>query len=192
MLQWLLRHRARAKFDKISPWIDGRSILDLGCGEGYVGEEIQRRLGKKLVLADVIPPPRRGQLPFVLCQEGALPFKLRSFDTVLLIFVLHHAEAPLRLLCAASTIARRLIVWESLRRGPFQAALLAWIDCGGNFLRSGGRMRPAAHFFEEAALRRAIQDNGLKISHQSRFGSWLHPQVLFVISNDECRIPNGE
>jgi 2-polyprenyl-3-methyl-5-hydroxy-6-metoxy-1,4-benzoquinol methylase len=191
MLAWLLRRRAKGKFDKISPWIEGDQILDLGCGEGYLGDEIHRRLGRSVVLADVVLPSGCAQLPFVLCQQGALPFKPRSFDTVLLIFVLHHDNSPVELLQAASRVAcRRLIVWESLRRGRWQAMLLGYVDGAVNFLRSRGKMGRAVYFFTAGDLREAIRKTGWSIHSESQFGNWLHPQGVFVMgrTNDELRM----
>lgn len=97
----------------------GRAI-DLGCGHGLVAEGLRRRCPavEELTYADIVDyrdESLRGE-PFVLLPErGRLPFEDRSFDSVLLVTVLHHAIDPISLLGEAVRICRgRVYIMESL------------------------------------------------------------------------------
>lgn len=118
IVRWLGRGRA----DRIAAWLrgvipDGASVLDLGAGLGQVGHAL-RQAGHSVVTAD-----RRWRCldpgAHVLADGAALPFPDRSFDVVLIAFVLHHV--PRRhhdaILAEARRVARsRLVVLEDTYR----------------------------------------------------------------------------
>jgi len=68
----------------------GASVLDVGCGEGYVMEELAARGAGEVFGVDVVDLRREKQRPFRLFDGVALPFLDRRFDVVVLSFVLHH------------------------------------------------------------------------------------------------------
>ena len=68
----------------------GASVLDVGCGEGYVLEELAGRGAGELFGADVVDIRREKARPFRLYDGVELPFLDRRFDVVVLSFVLHH------------------------------------------------------------------------------------------------------
>jgi len=68
----------------------GASVLDVGCGEGYVMEELAARGAGEVFGVDVVDLRREKQRPFRLFDGVALPFPDRRFDVVVLSFVLHH------------------------------------------------------------------------------------------------------
>jgi SAM-dependent methyltransferase len=67
----------------------GGRLLDVGCGEGYVAAELAAG-GTAVDLVDIVDVRRVGGLPFHLFDGLNLPFPDRSFDVVMLNFVLHH------------------------------------------------------------------------------------------------------
>jgi ubiquinone/menaquinone biosynthesis C-methylase UbiE len=85
----------------------GDSVLDVGCGEGYVLEELAQR-GMAVSGVDIVDLRRSQSYPFELYDGQTLPFADRSFDLVLLSFVLHHVpnERKLRLLREALRVTR--------------------------------------------------------------------------------------
>jgi SAM-dependent methyltransferase len=114
-----LNRRAETIKSQIDPYLEGESLLDIGCGNGMIAGLIRERF-KEVELVDVVnylPRQLRRQLSFELYEEGEpLPFD-RTFDTVLLLTVLHHSLNPRRLLKQAWNIARkRLIIIESVVR----------------------------------------------------------------------------
>lgn len=68
----------------------GASVLDVGCGEGYVLEELAARGAGELFGVDVVDIRRQKARPFRLYDGLELPFLDRRFDVVILSFVLHH------------------------------------------------------------------------------------------------------
>ncbi|HVV51714.1 MAG TPA: class I SAM-dependent methyltransferase [Polyangia bacterium] len=68
----------------------GASVLDVGCGEGYLLEELAARGAGELFGADVADLRREKTRPFRLYDGVELPFIDRRFDVVVLSFVLHH------------------------------------------------------------------------------------------------------
>lgn len=68
----------------------GASVLDVGCGEGYVLEELAARGAGQLFGVDVVDIRQNQTRPFSLFDGVSLPFEERRFDLVVLSFVLHH------------------------------------------------------------------------------------------------------
>ncbi|HZR33593.1 MAG TPA: methyltransferase domain-containing protein [Terriglobales bacterium] len=114
-----LSRRAETIKAQIEPYLEGDSLLDIGCGNGMVADLIKDHFTKDEVqLVDVkryLPSRLRRQLSFTEYQEGEpLPFS-KQFDTVLLLTVLHHSRNPRRLLKLAWGItAKKLIIIESV------------------------------------------------------------------------------
>lgn len=67
----------------------GTSVLDVGCGEGYVSAELASR-GAAVSLVDIVDVRRVRAHPFQLFDGLTLPFASGTFDVVMLNFVLHH------------------------------------------------------------------------------------------------------
>ena len=66
------------------------SVLDIGCGEGWVADELCRRWGGEIAVVDVVDVRRTRTLPFSLYDGLHLPFPDARFDIAMLNFVLHH------------------------------------------------------------------------------------------------------
>jgi alpha-1,6-mannosyltransferase len=139
---FLLPRAGRRKARQIAPHLTGRTVLDLGAGEGYVGRALSDS-GYRVVLADIDCFPRV-DLPAVQTEDARLPFPRNGFDTVVLSLVLHHAEAPDALLAEALRVAgSRVIVTESTFRWAWERRLLDWADRRVNRGRGAGAMAVA-------------------------------------------------
>jgi ubiquinone/menaquinone biosynthesis C-methylase UbiE len=68
----------------------GASVLDVGCGEGYVLDELRGRGAGEIFGVDIVDLRQNRDIPFRLYDGTAIPFADRSFDLVMLSFVLHH------------------------------------------------------------------------------------------------------
>jgi SAM-dependent methyltransferase len=107
-LRKALDERASRILKEISGSITGDSILDIGCGDGMVPHLIDSK-AYKIQLMDVVKyVDERVCLPFSFEIEDSW-----SFDTTLLLTVLHHTDDPLALLRSAINVTRkRLIILE--------------------------------------------------------------------------------
>jgi len=90
----------------------GASVLDVGCGEGYVLDELIARGVTEVQGVDIVDIRRNKDYPFRLYDGLTLPFPDRSFDVVVLSFVLHHVpdDRKLALLEEALRVSRGKVV----------------------------------------------------------------------------------
>ena len=189
LLQAVLRQRGRSKARRVAARLPpgATSVLDLGAGEGYVGEAIQRRAGVRVTLADVIPL-RRVRLPAVRYDGRRLPFAAGAFDAVVLYFVLHHSDRPRRVLAEALRVCRarggRVIVVESVYRRPWERALLDRLDRLANRLRGGSHMagqEPHLHFRRAGQWAAIAASLGGRVVAREEHGRPPHRQATLVI-----------
>lgn len=191
LLQWIQRGRARSKYWRLRPYLsltqtetdDPLRVLDLGAGEGYVGQEVRRHTGATVVLADVIDI-NQTELPHVCYDGRTLPFEDDAFDTTILYFVLHHCEDPGRVLDEALRVTRhRILIVESIVTSEVQRRLLRGLDRLANRVRSGGAMvvqESHLQFRTAEAWSSLMQERSVHLNGERRFGSWIHPQVMLV------------
>lgn len=104
---------------KLAPHVDaGQRVLDLGAGTGFISRWLRDNAGVRPTLTDVVPYGNRARgLPFIpLGDPFHVPVPDRSFDVVLMLFVLHHLERweeQERLIDEALRVSRtRLVVME--------------------------------------------------------------------------------
>ena len=98
------------------------SVLDIGCGEGWVADELCRRWRGEIAVVDVVDVRRTRTLPFSLYDGLHLPFPDARFDVAMLNFVLHHVpdEHKVALLREALRVARRTVfILEDTPVTPF-------------------------------------------------------------------------
>jgi SAM-dependent methyltransferase len=89
----------------------GMSVLDVGCGEGWVADEIAQQGAAEVATVDVVDVRRIHGLAFSLYDGVHLPFPDGRFDVVMLNFVLHHVpnERKVSLLREALRVARETV-----------------------------------------------------------------------------------
>ncbi|QFP76565.1 class I SAM-dependent methyltransferase [Deinococcus sp. AJ005] len=120
--------RAGFVLDLILPHLPPGRVLDLGAGTGHTAALLTQK-GWAVTMADVSPHTgalgqrlvahpiaarlgRESGVPRVLYDGSTLPFPDRSFDVVLLAFVLHHCPHPAAVLREAARVSRRVLVLE--------------------------------------------------------------------------------
>jgi SAM-dependent methyltransferase len=97
---------------------DTRSLLDVGCGQGGPARFINRRRRYYTVGVDIFKPylaecqRQRLHNDYIQCDVRSLPFRDRSFDTVICMEVLEHLDRPDGevMLRAMERIARRQVI----------------------------------------------------------------------------------
>ncbi|TVR52127.1 MAG: methyltransferase domain-containing protein [Puniceicoccaceae bacterium] len=188
-IQTWVRRNARQRFRMIRPWLVGRTLLDVGAAEGWVGWAAREETGMEVRLVDVADLNRTG-LPHDRYDGLSLPYPDNSYDTVLVLLTLHHCDEPERVLAEAARVARRrLLVTESVYRTAPGRLLLRLLDGGFNGLRAAGSMAPARHFKTVAEWRTVFRRHGLRIEAERWLSRGLHWQRLFVLEEERPTRP---
>lgn len=104
--------------EAISPFVKGKT-LDVGAGRCYVAKEIQtKNRGVEVICID-IADFNKTDLKFILYDGKHIPFKDNSFDTLLLIYVLHHVTNPVELLKESIRVCKGNIIITEDPAGSF-------------------------------------------------------------------------
>lgn len=182
----LMRHRADQKWHWLRSHLgEPGCLLDLGAGEGFVGAAAARETGADVTLADIVDFNQTA-LPLVRYDGRHLPFPDDSFDTTLLVYVLHHSEDPLAVLHEARRVTtERVGILESVVENRLDRRWLPFADRLANRVRSGGRMRDQEdhlHFGTVAEWRAQFAAAGFEIVTEERRGRWLHKRHLFILA----------
>ena len=188
-LQVLQRFRARLKVQDIEELIGsahrGGKVLDLGAGEGYVGQELQRKWQAEVTLADVVDM-NQTTLSHTLYDGHTLPFEDSSFDTTILYFVLHHAEGAEQVLDEALRVTTgRVFIVESVYKTEQDLRILTFLDKLANRIRSGGLMNAQEeflHFRTVPEWKKLFEEKGALLVGEMGKYSKLHQQHFFVIT----------
>jgi ubiquinone/menaquinone biosynthesis C-methylase UbiE len=126
-------HRARWTARHLRRFIGPNDrVLDIGAGDCRLDELLQRRVGCEIVPVDV-EDFNETNLPLTLFDGKRLPFDDNSFDVVLLIFVLHHAQDVKACLEEARRVARgSVLVFEDVTTNLWDRFLFRifhrWLD----------------------------------------------------------------
>ncbi len=95
----------------LSPFLAGaRSVLDVGSSNGPADQQAHRRLDSPRVVGVDVFVQADSVIPIEQYDGATLPFADGSFDTVVLIDVLHHADDPPALLAEAARVAKQHVL----------------------------------------------------------------------------------
>lgn len=117
--------RAAQIASQVLPYLDGKSVLDFGCGNGRVGA-IVASSGFEVVSYDVddYRDPKLGLGAF----DRDWFRRKNGFDSALVVTVLHHCDKPSVELNRLRNVARRLVVIESIVDANLSFSSQAVID----------------------------------------------------------------
>ncbi len=187
-MQRLLRGRAWRKVWTIKPYLPRikrpLQVLDLGCGEGYVGERISQGMQAEVTLADIVDM-NKTDLPHVVYDGRRLPWAAGSFDAVVLYFVLHHAQNPRAVIREALRVApQRVIIVESVCRSSLGCKLLTALDRVANRMRHWRHMSAQEanlNIRSEQAWRTVLRDLGAPILAEASHGVLIDRHKVYVV-----------
>ena len=122
--QWDAHQKTRLILPHIK---QGNRILDVGSGPGTLAMELFQQ-DLKPELLDVEDqsffPETRARI-----YDGVIfPYPDQSFDVVLLLTVLHHAQDPDQLIREAKRVGKKILILEDVYNNPIQKKVTHWVD----------------------------------------------------------------
>lgn len=114
LLLKIARPRAKASVEHFAQYLrDGESIVDIGAGLCDI-TQLLRQKGHAVTPLDVQDFSMFTDIKPVVYSGERLPFADKSFDTALILTVLHHTPEPVAVLREARRVARRIIIIEDV------------------------------------------------------------------------------
>jgi SAM-dependent methyltransferase len=108
-------------------------VLDIGCGSGTLARRIMAlRPDITIEGIDVLVRPGT-EIPVTEFDGDNIPWADGHFDIALFVDVLHHTEAPARLLAEAKRVSKGgIVIKDHFREGVLADATLRFMDWVGN------------------------------------------------------------
>ena len=176
--RWAARRRVRILGQLIAKLLPANArVLDVGCGDGEIDAFVGReRADLEIIGIDVSPRPG-AMIPVQKFDGRSLPFPDASFDAVVFVDVLHHAEEAELLLSEAVRVSRAaVVIKDHLLQGVLAGATLRFMDRTGN--RRHGVALPHDYWPPEE-WDRVLAQAGLEIElWQERLGLYWGPASL--------------
>jgi len=156
----------------------GSAILDLGCGSAIIGKTFQDFFQAEIIGVD-IRDIRRINIPFKLYDGKNLPFAEKSFDIVLINYVLHHCQDPTAVLREAKRVSRdKIIVFEDLPEGFLSELICRLHGLSYHLFR---QQKNPSFFKTENQWEKIFQEIGLKVIFKERRHNFPYRKELFVL-----------
>ena len=139
--RWAASSLTEGERDRIAQTIaalppDCKRILDVGCGDGRVSQEVSAKSGSFLVAFDLSMVALRGlSLPKCCGSAAELPFRDRSFDLVMATEIMEHLPDSLypQVLAEMSRITGRYVLITVPNSENLQEHTAACGACGSKF-----------------------------------------------------------
>jgi SAM-dependent methyltransferase len=115
-MEWTLKIRARHIARSIAPYLSQNSrVLDIGCGNGVVTQELRNIFGFDISGTDVARY-LKADIPFTQMKTATqLDFEDRHFDVGLINDVLHHIDHDnqVELIREATRVCKTVLIFEA-------------------------------------------------------------------------------
>lgn len=112
---------------------DNSRILDVGCDDGTVGELIMKINPTLEIVGIDIQSNRPSKIPRKIYDGRNIPYPDKSFDTVIVLDVLHHTNDILSLLKEIKRVSRKhIIIKDHMTYGRFSNFMICFADYVSN------------------------------------------------------------
>lgn len=175
LANWLMTHRAHSLFTRLSAHLPSTGTLaDIGSGTGHNAAEIRKCTSLRVCEFDVADLHWLGEGPTII-SANHVPVCERTFDGVLMLFILHYLDSPQDLLVEARRISRfPIILLQSTYCGWWGRAVLVvreflWGRMAWKLATIAGVIRSAKcpllprRYFTRAELLEVFEDAGFRV-----------------------------
>ena len=132
IIQKFLRKRSKTVVSRILPYIRGsKKLVDIGSGTGDVAF-LLKKTGYDITAVDVADFHGPRIIKPVIYDGSKLPFSDKSFDTALLLMVLHHTPNPELIFDEAARVAKEIVLIETSYSTPINRWFTIVSDAVGN------------------------------------------------------------
>ncbi len=173
----LATQRAATVVDNIADMLPGDgTLLDYGCGVGYLGYEVEKRTSCRLTYLDVRPYPFMHPGIKLQCYDGKrIPCDDRAYDHSMAAFTLHHTKDAWEGLREMVRVTRKsIIICEDYIASPAHKYLEVVKDLVSNcFFTTITMQYRLVHEWEDM-----FSELGLSIKCKKQFKSYLIPYKL--------------
>ncbi len=149
----------KSKLQLILPHLSsGEQILDIGSGNGLISF-VLREKGFVVTPLDIAEGQYHPYVKPILYDGKHMPFEDKSFNTGLLLTILHHTNNQEEIIKEAARTCKQLIIMEDVYKNSFQKYYLFFIDSLVNLFYS-----PCPHTNRiEAGWEKLFNELGLEI-----------------------------
>ncbi len=128
----IVRARSEIVLERIDPFIKKSSkIIDIGSGTGDIAYLLDKQ-GKDITPVDVADFHGIRLIKTTIYDGKRLPFSDKSFDTALLLMVMHHTPSPDLVFSEAARAAKEIIVIETSYTNRIDRWFTVITDAMGN------------------------------------------------------------
>jgi glycosyltransferase involved in cell wall biosynthesis/SAM-dependent methyltransferase len=172
---------------KLLPPIDGKAVLEIGCGRGDFSICLAQKYPAARITAidfsqaaiEIARSRCKGQLNNLRFETGdaeSLPFPSATFDLVISCECLEHVLRPEKMAAEISRVLRPRGRFILTTENYFNGMLVAWLYCWATKtpFDSGSGVQPHESFFLYWRVKSLLQAGGLAVEHmESNHFQWL-------------------
>lgn len=171
---------------KLLPDLNGKRVLEIGCGRGDFARLLARLYPSAEIIATDFSASAIGiansrsvqevNVTFQVADAQALPFDDEYFDYAVSCECLEHVPKPLEMLLNLKRCLKRKGEFIITTENYFNAMILAWLKAWleQEPFDSGSGVQPIENFFVFWKVKKIILESGLRITHmESNHFIWL-------------------
>ena len=184
-IEGVIQNRTENLFHSFEAFLDpDERVLDIGAGGGWIGQMVREKKNAKVTLLDVADFNQTEEL-LLLYDGKTMPFSADSFDTSLLLLVLHHCEDPVNVLQEAKRVtSKKIIIFEDTFVSKFDKMVVCLADViwgSVSFLVEPFGEHMPCNFKRVTEWKEVFKSLDLQIVYQKEYKTFFVKQILFVL-----------